>query len=676
MKNLFKSIAVFLCLAVILPLSAQTADNTEDDNDSEDDWIVVEGEGLTIVGTEKTTQQMETVDSKTIQKTAAPDVPSLLEEAAGLNVTRYGPYGNNAGINLRGFDTKRVAILVDGVPVNSASSGDFDFYSIDPLSIDRIEIIQGGSDTKYNVSGALGGVINIITVKKQNPGWSLGGSLSNTSYIPGFYNKYGGGIGNPQLQDLADTQNINLSGSYTTGLFSFGLNIFGNRAGNHFLFRDYDGFTRRREGNEILDAGTNLSFLWNIDSLSKLIATGSFYYGDKNIPFTGYATNYGKQNDISSRENLMLDMPRIFSDDFSMELSLGHNWKRLAYDPSVSLGINSSGHNEQDINFINRWSWYPGSALTMRLGGDYRFIGIDSTTTGTHYANRGGLYLTTELTLFKNLLLVASVKGITDGRDIVPIPKLGWTLTGSPSADTSIALKNNYYRSFKFPDFDDLYWDEGDFKGNPDLINEDGWGTDFGVDFSLSDWLKLSSVTYVGLTVNSIHWTYTTTWRPENSGAAAILGWDNNVDLTLPITALIFEKPILSLSWMFQPSRLFLSDGCFPFSDSRQIPYMPLHTVTASLELPWLTSRNKLPGSVTVSGRFESSRYTDTQNTTLLDPVFLLNIAYNQKVHKNIGVFGKITNALNASYVSFSDYPMPGINITLGLNFNIEGTNP
>ena len=34
----------------------------------------------------------------------------------------------------------------------------------------------------------------------------------------------------------------------------------------------------------------------------------------------------------------------------------------------------------------------------------------------------------------------------------------------------------------------------------------------------------------------------------------------------------------------------------------------------------------------------------------------------------NTGVSARLNNALNASYNSFADYPMPGLSLTLGLN--------
>jgi vitamin B12 transporter len=642
-----------LLLAAISSLGAQENYNNEDF--FSDEYPVMEGEGITIVGSKNTTQQMEIVDRETIEKINAPDLPALLEETLGLGVNRYGPYGNQAGVNIRGFDSKRVALLVDGVPVNFVSSGGFDFYSVDPSSLERIEVIHGGSDTKYNISGALGGVINFITVKKQKPGWSMGGAFSNTSYIPGKYHKQHGGIENPQWQDLADTQSINTFGAYGAEKFSFKLNLFGNRAGNHFLYQGQFGETRRKEGNEILDGGASVSFTRELGDFANLIATGSFYYGDKNIPKMSYIAEYDKQKDTTVTGSVMLDMPRAFHDDFAMEAALSYNWKRLKSEEN-------SLHNEHNLNVINRWSWFPAEKFTLRFGGDFRFINLDSANSGLHNANHGGLYLTPEFSPVKNLLLIASIKGVINGGEIAAIPKLGlsWKI------NENLVLKNNYFRSFKFPDFDDLYSQESGFSGNPDLKNEDGWGADLGAELSVKERFDFKTTVYGQWTKDSIHWTPVAgMWKPENSGSAAFIGWDNKINLVLPFSFWILEKPILSISWIFQLS--WLLSGDLTIKDKRRIPYMPMHTAGVSIEVPWKAGKSKLAGSLIISGHFESLRYVNTQNNAKLDPVFLLNIIYNQKLSKNISIFGKINNALNTHYFSYIDYPMPGISFTIGL---------
>jgi outer membrane cobalamin receptor len=171
-KSFFNAAGLFLALVMFFilcsPLSAQVPG--EEDEFSDEDFLLMEGEGLTIAASPETTQQMDVVSREEIERAHAPDLAVLLQETLGLGFTRYGPYGNQTDINLRGFDSSRIALLVNGVPVNSAMDGGFDFNTIDLNSIDHIEVIHGGSDTKFNVSGALGGVINIVTVGKPKPG--------------------------------------------------------------------------------------------------------------------------------------------------------------------------------------------------------------------------------------------------------------------------------------------------------------------------------------------------------------------------------------------------------------------------------------------------------------------------------------------------------------------------
>ena len=660
-----KCLIFVLSLAALFPLMAQNISDAENESIdfSSDEYPVMEGEGITITGSADTTQQMERVDRETIEKAHASDIPSLLEETLDLGVTRYGPYGSQAGVNLRGFDSRRVAFLVDGIPVNSAAAGNFDFYSIDPFSIERIEVIHGGADTKYNVSGALGGVINFITIKKQKAGWSFGGNLTNVSYLPGKHTKTGGTVGNPQWQDIVDTQRVNVFGAYGADKYSFRLNVFGDRAGNHFPYQDYFGYARRKEGNEILDGGASVSFVGELPQSIKLITTGAFYYGDKNIPTGGYSSVYRKLTDKSSRINIMLDMPRAFHNDLSMELSLAHNWG----NSNFGEGADASLHDEHRLFLINRWAWYPAEQLTLRFGGDYTFIHLDSTNSGLHNGHRGGLYLTTEYTPSKKFLLIASIKGTTNGKNIAPIPKLGlaWTI------NDKLTLKNNYFRSFKFPDYDDLYFVQAGYAGNPNLKNEDGWGADLGIEL-LSKILEFTSAIYGEWTKDSIHWSNISgTWRPENYGTAAFFGWDNRLKLTLPFSPGPLGKPIIKFSWLFQLS--WLLTGTASFADKLRIPYMPLHTIGVSLELPWESKNKKLPGSLVASGHFESARYTNTANTARLDPHFLLNIIFNQKLNTNFNIFARLNNVLNTRYVSFEDYPMPGISLTIGMNMVFEG---
>jgi vitamin B12 transporter len=656
------------CFILCLPL-AIGAQETGDENFG-DDLLLMEGEEITVTASPETTQQMEVVTKEEIERHNAPDILTLLQEALDLGLTRYGGYGNQAGINLRGFDSNRIAFLIDGVPVNSPMTGDFDLSQIDPNSVERIEVIYGGSDSKYNVSGSLGGIVNIITVKNQRSGLRLGGSVSNTAALPGEYRKNDGSTGSAHWEDLLDAQKYSVFAGLGAEKYSLNINLFANRAANHFLLTDYTDRIRRKENNEVWDTGASASFVRDLpDNYSKLLASADIYYADKNIPTSDTSPLFGIQNDFSTRQNIMLDMPRTWRDDLATEASLSHTWQTRDYDPPAG---ESSLHKQNVITAINRWSWYPLPLLTLRSGWDYRFNYLDSSDIGLRSRHDGGLYLTVEYKAHETLLIIPSAKAVFSGpseKPIVPVFKLG--LRWIPLE--SLAVKNNYFRSFKYPDFEDLYWSGDAYtQGNPDLKSEDGWGGDLGVEWHYGDWANIDSTFFTQWTTDSIHWSSGSggIWRPENVGEAIYFGLDSKIRGTIPLSSGPFRTIGLSLSYQYLLSYL-LSYG-YTWSSEKRIPYMPMHTIGASFEFSWGAENSPRAGSLSISGHYEDLRFANTSNATKLDPYFLLNANLNQQIGKNLAAFMALRNILNVSYESMSAYHMPGITMTIGMRFNIE----
>ncbi|MDR0663003.1 MAG: TonB-dependent receptor, partial [Spirochaetaceae bacterium] len=485
--------------------SSDTAGIAGEETDELDDEYFDFGEdaGLDFTGTPETTQQMTVITKAEIEKRNAQDLAALLEETLDMSVTRYGAYGSQTELNMRGFDTERIAILIDGIPANSPRSGEFDVSQVDLNNVERIEVIYGGSDTKYNVSGALGGVINIVTIKKQPPGLSWGGALSNTGYLPGYYNKrHGDGTpGSPHAEDLLDMQSLSLFAGYGAEAFSWKASIFGNRAGNHYLYEDDYGFARRKISSEVLDGGTAASLAWNLTDTTTLLSDTKLYTARKNFPVTPNSEGYAVSNDIQVTENILFNAPVIFRDNLSTEASFSYQFS----DTSYGIGISSNDHY---ITAINRWGWYPSPKITVRTGADWRFLHInsrsDTETNPIKTGNQGGLYLTGEFLPWEPFLIIASAKAVTDVKQAVLVPKLGFNWKVSPV----LTLKNNYFRSFKFPDFDDLYYRSFDsmFVGNPTLRAEDGFGADLGGEFTPADWFTVNATLYGQWTEDSIHW--------------------------------------------------------------------------------------------------------------------------------------------------------------------------
>jgi outer membrane cobalamin receptor len=620
-------------------------------------------EGVTLTGTPETTQQMAVIEREQIEKRNPRDLSTLLEDELDMSVTRWGGYGNQTELNLRGFDTERIAILINGIPANSPRSGDFDVSQVDINNVERVEVIYGGSDTKYNVSGALGGVINIITIKKQKPGFSFNTVLSNTGYLPGEYNMRHskGKIGTPHFEDIFDMQTLSFSAGYGAEKFSWAAGFFGNRADNHYLYEDDYGFARRKQSNEVLDTGGNVSLAWDLPADATLLSDTKYYYAGRNFPITQNSTGYAEATDFSMTENILFNAPVAFRDDLQTEASLTYQYSNTNY----GVDIKSFDHY---VTAINRWNWYPGEKLTLRTGADWRFLHIDSQssteTDPIKIGNQGGVYATGEFSPVRNFMLIGSVKAATDTKQAVAVPKIGWRWEISPQ----FTLKNNYFRSFKFPDFDDLYYRSLDslFVGNPNLRPEDGLGADLTGEFAPAERFAVNATVYGQFTKDSIHWiprAGNDSWTPENVGEAWFIGADLRPKLTLQLNRAGFTTLALGASYQYQLS--WLLTGSLTFADAYRIPYMPNHIAGGSVDLSW--GKAGFAGSALISLHYETTRYADTMNTMVLDPYFLMHATINQGLGERLTAFASFRNIFNAHYESFASYYMPGVSLALGV---------
>ncbi len=79
-----------------------------------------------------------------------------------VTVRDFGGPGALQEISIRGTGSPHVLVLVDGVPINSAALGIAQVNTIPVDNVERIEVLRGPFSAIYG-SGALGGVINIVT---------------------------------------------------------------------------------------------------------------------------------------------------------------------------------------------------------------------------------------------------------------------------------------------------------------------------------------------------------------------------------------------------------------------------------------------------------------------------------------------------------------------------------
>lgn len=144
---------------------------------------VVEGASLdtVYVTAEKQLQQslgVSRISAEDIEKRpAVNDISELVRTMPGVNLTgntATGQRGNKRQIDLRGMGPENTLILIDGKPVHSRQSerismrgerntrGDSNWVPVE--EIESITVLRGPAAARYG-SGAMGGVVNIVTKK-------------------------------------------------------------------------------------------------------------------------------------------------------------------------------------------------------------------------------------------------------------------------------------------------------------------------------------------------------------------------------------------------------------------------------------------------------------------------------------------------------------------------------
>ena len=102
------------------------------------------------------------VTSTDIARNGYRTVADALTAVPGVSVTRYGPFGAEANVGIRGSSSAQVLVLLNGLPIAGAQIENVNLEQYGTSGIDRIEVVEGGGSSLYG-SGSIGGIINIIS---------------------------------------------------------------------------------------------------------------------------------------------------------------------------------------------------------------------------------------------------------------------------------------------------------------------------------------------------------------------------------------------------------------------------------------------------------------------------------------------------------------------------------
>lgn len=323
------------------------------------------------------------------------DLRDLLASISGIDMTNSGGIGKATSMFMRGTSSSHVLVMIDGIKVGSATSGNIAFQHIPVNQIERIEIVRGPRSSLYG-SEAIGGVIQIFTKKgkaEEQANIEIGyGSFATNKISAGVSGKSGKttySINANHLKtngfnakDDTETDNDGYNNNSVAFNFSHEINKSSSlqlntmRASGHTVF---DGFYNN---NDFVQQTTGLQYTvsplsnWNmkINASESRDESDNFSGSTFQTQFNTTRTNYSWQNDINIGASQLLTLGADFQNDKvdstttynetsrdNTGVFIQHQWNgenndlqaALRHDDNQAFGTNNSGNIAWGHDFSN-----------------------------------------------------------------------------------------------------------------------------------------------------------------------------------------------------------------------------------------------------------------------------------------------------------------------------------
>jgi outer membrane cobalamin receptor len=555
-------------------------------------------------------------------------LPLLSNKVPGLFVTQRGFSGfgiadGAAGkISLRGIgsaEQSQLLVMIDGQPqfMGIFGHGFPDMYNTSNL--EKVEVVRGPASLLYGTN-AMGGVINMITKRNTNEGWS--GALT------GQYGSYG------TLRGIAN-------GGYKNGGFSFWASMNHDQTEGH---RPSSGF----RGDNL---HTGIGYVINDHFNLRLTGAATNFHSVDPGPVADsllYANN-SHWADVT-RINSMFSFKNTF-DRMDGQLNVFYNqgdhdiytnWKSLDRNYGVSLFEAFRFFTGNMIGVGFDWNRYGGQGNTVEPFNKW----FDVT--------ESGVYAFVQQSFFKKITLNVGLRyQMHSLYDVQLIPQLGTTIQLSESNEIK-AVASKGYRS---PNMKELYFFP---PSNPDLEPESMWNYEIGYTrYMLNKRLKTAVNVFYLDGKNLIQAV------PNAAGSFPPATNRNTGDF------MHFGGELEAIYRMY-PNLTFDASYAYLHMDAPKLA-APKHQVQAGFM--YVFGRFDINASAQWIGqlytRTDNLRTNEVDETAVHDYVNM-SVRMNYNVLRNISVFVSGNNLLNQTYEIQYGYPMPGITAMAGIKIKLK----
>jgi vitamin B12 transporter len=562
----------------------------------------------------KTIADTTVLTEQEIRNSGAADVPTLLRSLAGVEVAQSGGMGTTSSVYMRGTNSTQVLVLIDGVRVDSATTGATALEQIMLDSIERVEVVRGNVSSLYG-SSAIGGVIQIFTKQgKGEPAFQasagvgshdtqklaagFSGSVADTSFNVNVGRVKTDSVSaiNPVLAPKANPNNNGYDNNTLNASIKHAINanhaltaaVLSSR-GNASIDSSSGSPTDLNNSVETIDkfslmSDDQLSAMWH--SQLRLAQGGddvhSYLNGAQSSFYTTRSNQFAWQNNLKLAEGQQLSL--------SVE--------------NLGQAVASSKVYAQTVRNVN--------SLLAGYSGEYGIQQVQLNARQDNYSDFG----------MANTGLLGYGVEFADG----------WRATASVST------------AFKAPTFNDMYWPLAyGYQGNSNLKPERSQNQEIGLHYAAAG--QRVDFVYFDNIINNL------------------IGGNANYSTVININQAEIIGQEISYAGDFGSSHLKVSGT---FQD-------PHDTTTGAV----LARRAREFSSLAASHDFEAwnlgaeVRYSGERQdgTHTLASYSLLNLTSRYKIDKHLSLSARVDNVFNRDYQEVYSYNTLGATLFVGMNY-------
>jgi vitamin B12 transporter len=620
-------------------LQAQTNDNSDTLKRHQLDIVVIDSPRLNEFL--KGSKVIE-FDSAIINASINKNLADLLSENGNMFIKSYG-LGSLASPSFRGGSAAQTSVLWNGIPVVSPLNGQSDL-SLIPIEAADILKIQYGAGSSLFGSGAIGGVIHLLSFPSFNKGLNCNAGIS-----AGSYSSY--------------QQNFSLEISKKR--FVSSIKLFNKSAKNDFKFTNI--FSPDIE--QIVQSNAAFKNWGSISENKFLIAKNQVFsfnawiqQTEREIPPTMLqAQSKSVQKDDIVRLNSEWN---IHSEKIYTFVRTAYLFDKLYFSDSISHIFSSS--------VSHQWIAETESKLSISQIHIINF-GIHNLYVRANNENYITAKQQNQFAVFSSYQFNSSDKRITANFSARKemIKDLNIPFTYSIGANYKFAgwftAHANFAKVYRIPTFNDLYWYPG---GNSDLMPESGYAKELGVNFEFQNKFFTSKNEITVFSRNISNWIIWSPglsfWSPKNILKVWSRGIETSNSLSYNYRKAKYAIDVLTNYIISTNEKSDIPDDK---SIGKQLIYVPLYSIMIKFSVHFQSL------SCYYRHNYTGYRFTSTDNTQYLLPYDIgsFYLAYNIKQNDfKISVFLEANNIWNENYQLIQNRAMPGINFNAGMSIQIN----